>query len=68
MVNNLNTYWDSNPEFFNDRETFNRVFEYNTRQSQAQRDLLDSYWKKAQDYKKASSYNNSASFISDLDS
>ena len=68
MVNNLNTYWDSNPEFFNDRETFNRVFEYNTRQSQAQRDLLDSYWKKAQDYKKASSYNNSASFTSDLDS
>ena len=68
MVNNLNTYWDTNPEFFNDRETFNRVFEYNTRQSQAQRDLLDSYWKKAQDYKKASSYNNSASFTSDLDS
>jgi hypothetical protein len=68
MVNNLNTYRQTNPEFFSSREEFNKQFEYNQRQSDAQRVLLDSYWKKAQDYKKASSYNNSASFTSDLDS
>ena len=67
MIHNLNEYRNTNPSFFNDRDTFNRVFEYNQRESQAQRDLLDSYWKKAQDYKKASSYNNSSSFSTDLD-
>ena len=68
MVNNLNTYWQTNPEFFSDRETFNRQFEYNSRESDAQRALLDSYWKKAQEYKKATSYNNWSSFASDLSS
>ena len=67
MVNNLNTYWQTNPEFFSSREEFNKQFEYNQRQSDAQRALLDSYWKKAQDFKKANSYSNPASFWTDLD-
>jgi hypothetical protein len=41
---------------FSDRETFNRVFEYNTRESEAQRQLLDSYWKRKEDMDKASTY------------
>lgn len=58
MRNNLNQYYQTNPEWFQDRETFNRQFEYNQRESDAQRALLDSYWKKAQDINKASSYTN----------
>lgn len=68
MVDNLNTYWQTNPEFFSSREEFNKQFEYNQRESEAQRALLDSYWKKAQDYKKANSYSNWSSFWSDLSS
>jgi len=63
MANNLNQYWNTNPEFFSDRETFNRVFEYNSRQSQAQRDLLDSYWKKKTDSNKASTYTTWESIV-----
>jgi len=62
MVNNLNTYRQTNPEFFSSREEFNKQFEYNQRQSDAQRALLDSYWKKAQDFKKASQYTTWDSF------
>lgn len=58
MRNNLNQYYQTNPEWFQDREVFNRQFEYNERESDAQRAVLDSYWKKAQDSRTASSYTN----------
>ena len=58
MTNNLNTYWQTNPEYFSNRETFNKVFEYNQRESDAQRALLDSYWKKKKDMDTASNYNS----------
>ena len=58
LTDNLNRYYQTNPEFFADRETFNRQFEYNQRMSDRQRATLDSYWKKAQDLSKASSYTN----------
>ena len=58
MRNNLNQYYQTNPERFQDRETFNRQFEYNQRESDAQRALLDSYWKKAQDMRTVNNYTN----------
>ena len=58
MRNNLNQYYQTNPEWFQDRETFNRQFEYNQRESDAQRALLDSYWKKAQDMRTVNNYTN----------
>lgn len=56
LTDNLNRYYQTNPEYFADRETFNRQFEYNQRMSDRQRATLDSYWKKAQDIKTASQY------------
>lgn len=53
---NLDHYFATSPRMFSDRETFNRVFEYNTRESEAQRQLLDSYWKRKEDMDKASQY------------
>jgi hypothetical protein len=41
---------------FSDRQTFNKVFEYNNRESEAQRQLLDSYRKRKEDMDKASQY------------
>ena len=58
MRNNLNQYFQTNPEWFQDRETFNKQFEYNQRESEAQRALLDSYWKKAQDMRTVNNYTN----------
>jgi hypothetical protein len=58
MRNNLNQYYQTNPEWFQDRETFNKQFEYNQRESEAQRALLDSYWKKAQDMRTVNNYTN----------
>lgn len=56
MKGNLDHYFATSPRMFSDRETFNRVFEYNTRESEAQRQLLDSYWKRKEDMDKASTY------------
>lgn len=56
MKSNLDQYFKDSPRMFNDRETFNKVFEYNTRESEAQRQLLDSYWKRKEDMDKASTY------------
>ena len=56
MKGNLDQYFKESPRMFNDRETFNKVFEYNTRESEAQRQLLDSYWKRKEDMDKASTY------------
>ena len=56
MKGNLDHYFATSPRMFSDRETFNRVFEYNNRDSEAQRQLLDSYWKRKEDMDKASQY------------
>ena len=56
MKGNLDHYFATSPRMFSDRDTFNRVFEYNTRDSEAQRQLLDSYWKRKEDMDKASQY------------
>lgn len=56
MKGNLDHYFATSPRMFSDRDTFNRVFEYNTRESEAQRQLLDSYWKRKEDMDKASQY------------
>jgi len=46
MINNLNAYKVSNPEFFESRDAFNKAFEYHNRKSDRQRAVLDSIWKK----------------------
>ena len=56
MKGNLDHYFATSPRMFSDRETFNKVFEYNNRESDAQRQLLDSYWKRKEDMDKASQY------------
>jgi hypothetical protein len=56
MKSNLDQYFATSPWMFSDRETFNKVFEYNTRESEAQRQLLDSYWKRKEDMDRASQY------------
>ena len=56
MKGNLDHYFATSPRMFSDRETFNKVFEYNTRESEAQRQLLDSYWKRKEDMDRASQY------------
>ena len=56
MKGNLDQYFKDSPRMFSDRETFNRVFNYNNRESDAQRQLLDSYWKRKEDMDKASTY------------
>jgi len=58
MKGNLDHYFATSPRMFNDRETFNKVFEYNNRESEAQRQLLDSYWKRKEDMDKASQFNS----------
>lgn len=56
MKGNLDQYFQDSPRMFSDRETFNKVFDYNWRESEAQRQLLDSYWKRKEDMDKASTY------------
>lgn len=53
---NLDHYFATSPRMFSDRDTFNRVFDYNNRESDAQKQLLDSYWKRKEDMDKASTY------------
>ena len=56
MKGNLDHYFATSPRMFSDRDTFNRVFDYNNRESDAQKQLLDSYWKRKEDMDKASTY------------
>jgi hypothetical protein len=46
---------------FKDRETFNKMFQYNERESEAQKQLLDSYWKRKEDMDRASQYTSGES-------
>ena len=66
MKGNLDHYFATSPRMFNDRETFNKVFEYNSRESEAQRQLLDSYWKRKEDMDKASQYTSWESIANGL--
>ena len=56
MKANLDQYFATSPRMFQDRQTFNKMFDYNNRESDAQRELLDSYWKRKQDIDNASKY------------
>ena len=56
MKSNLDQYFATSPRMFQDRQTFNKMFDYNNRESDAQRELLDSYWKRKQDIDNASKY------------
>ena len=67
MKGNLDHYFATSPRMFSDRDTFNRVFEYNTRESEAQRQLLDSYWKRKEDMDKTSQYTSWESIMNWLD-
>ena len=67
IVNNLNAYINSNPEFFSDRATFNQNFHYSER-NQRQKALLDSFWKGQEDRKKASSYSTGDSIVQGMNS
>ena len=66
MKKNLDQYFQDSPRMFNDRETFNKVFEYNSRESEAQRQVLDSYWKRKQDMDRASTYTSWESVYSGM--
>ena len=67
IVNNLNAYINSNPEFFSDRATFNQNFHYSER-NQRQKALLDSFWKGQEDRKKASTYATWDSIVQGMNS
>lgn len=56
ITDNLNAYWQTNREYFTDRDTYNNMFHYNERSDQ-QKAVLDSYWKKKEDMDNASKYN-----------
>ena len=56
MKANLDQYFATAPWMFQDRETFNKVFDYNNRESDAQKQVLDSYWKRKEDMDKAGQY------------
>ena len=56
MKHNLDQYFADSPRMFSNRETFNKVFEYNSRESEAQKQLLDSYWKRKEDIDRASNF------------
>ena len=56
ITDNLNAYWQTNREYFQDRNTYNNMFHYNERSDQ-QKAVLDSYWKKKEDMDNASKYN-----------
>jgi len=56
ITDNLNAYWQTNREYFQDRNTYNNMFHYNERSDQ-QKAILDSYWKKKEDMNVAERYN-----------
>lgn len=55
ITNNLNAYWNTNREYFSDRQTFNKVFSYEKR-SKAQQAHFDSFWKRKEIDKKVAGY------------
>lgn len=65
ITNNLNANWKNNPEYFKDRETYNKMFNYSER-SDAQKALLDSYWKKKEDSDTAQKYTNGDSILNGM--
>lgn len=67
IASNLNSYYQTNKEFFNNRDTFNKVFNYSGR-SQTQRDLLDSYWRKVEDTNYVNTLTSADSITNALDS
>jgi len=44
IVDNLNKFYQTNPEMFSDRNAFNTFFDYNDKRSPEQRQLLDSWY------------------------
>lgn len=65
ITNNLNAYWQNNPEYFSDRDTYNKMFNYNER-SNEQKALLDSYWKKKDGMDTAQKYTNGDSILNGM--
>ena len=65
ITNNLNAYWQNNPEYFSDRDTYNKMFNYNER-SNEQKALLDSYWKKKEGMDTAQRYTTWDSIVNGM--
>lgn len=65
ITNNLNAYRQNNPEYFKDRDTYNKMFNYSERSDQ-QKALLDSYWKKKESVNMAQKYTTGDSIISGM--
>lgn len=55
ITNNLNAYWNTNREYFSDRQTFNRNFKYEKR-NESQKALLDSFRKRKELDQKVAGY------------
>ncbi len=55
ITNNLNAYWNTNREYFSDRQTFNRNFQYEKR-NESQKALLDSFRKRKELDQKVAGY------------
>lgn len=60
ITNNLNAYWNTNREYFSDRQTFNRNFQYEKR-NESQRALLDSFRKRKELDQKVAGYTDGKS-------
>lgn len=60
ITNNLNAYWNTNREYFSDRQTFNRNFQYEKR-NESQKALLDSFRKKKELDQKVAGYTDGKS-------
>ena len=67
IVNNLNSYYNTNKSFFTDRDTFNKTFHYSERNDR-QKALLDSFWKGKEDKDKAAGYTTGSSITQGFDS
>ena len=57
ITNNLNAYWNTNREYFSDRQTFNRIFSYEKR-SKAQQAHFDGFWKRKELEQKVAGYSD----------
>lgn len=60
ITNNLNSYWNTNREYFSDRQTFNRNFQYEKR-NESQKALLDSFRKRKELDQKVAGYTDGKS-------
>lgn len=60
ITNNLNAYWNTNREYFSDRQTFNRNFQYEKR-NESQKALLDSFRKRKELDQKVAGYTDGKS-------